>query len=38
VNQAIEISVLPGVGHQFGKQQAAGIERAARWLSEHLRA
>jgi len=35
-NAAIEIEVLPGVGHQFGAQQARGIERATRWLADIL--
>ena len=37
VNQAIELSVLKGVGHQFGPRQAEGLERAATWLVEKLR-
>jgi predicted alpha/beta-hydrolase family hydrolase len=35
-NQAIELSVLKGVGHHFGPRQAEGLERAARWLVETL--
>jgi predicted alpha/beta-hydrolase family hydrolase len=37
VNQAIELSVLKGVGHQFGSRQAEGLDRAATWLVEKLR-
>ena len=36
VNQSIELSVLPGVGHQFGARQSQGLERAADWLQEVL--
>jgi predicted alpha/beta-hydrolase family hydrolase len=35
-NEHIQISVLKGVGHQFGPRQSEGIERAATWLSETL--
>jgi predicted alpha/beta-hydrolase family hydrolase len=31
-NQAIELYVLKGVGHQFGPRQAEGLEYAASWL------
>jgi predicted alpha/beta-hydrolase family hydrolase len=37
VNQAIELSVLKGVGHHFGPRQAEGVERAATWLVGTLR-
>jgi predicted alpha/beta-hydrolase family hydrolase len=37
MNQAIELSVLKGVGHQFGPRQAEGLERAVAWLVERLR-
>jgi predicted alpha/beta-hydrolase family hydrolase len=37
LNQAIELSVLKGVGHQFGPRQAQGLELAARWLMQKLR-
>jgi predicted alpha/beta-hydrolase family hydrolase len=37
VNQAIELSVLKGVGHHFGPRQAEGLERAVTWLVETLR-
>jgi hypothetical protein len=36
VNQALELVVLKGVGHQFGPRQAEGVERAAAWLVEVL--
>jgi hypothetical protein len=36
VNQALEIVVLKGVGHQFGPRQAEGVERATAWLVEVL--
>jgi predicted alpha/beta-hydrolase family hydrolase len=36
VNQAIELSVLKGVGHHFGPRQPEGLERAATWLVEKL--
>jgi predicted alpha/beta-hydrolase family hydrolase len=36
VNQALEIVVLKGVGHQFGARQAEGVERAATWLVQVL--
>jgi predicted alpha/beta-hydrolase family hydrolase len=36
VNRVIELDVLPGVGHQFGKQQATGVEHAAVWLAARL--
>jgi predicted alpha/beta-hydrolase family hydrolase len=35
-NPRLEIAVLAGVGHQFGKRQAEGLERAAAWLDERL--
>jgi predicted alpha/beta-hydrolase family hydrolase len=35
-NANIEIVVLKGVGHQFGKRQAEGLERAAGWLEARL--
>jgi predicted alpha/beta-hydrolase family hydrolase len=37
VNRAIELSVLKGVGHQFGPRQAEGLDRATTWLVEKLR-
>ena len=37
VNQALEIVVLKGVGHQFGSRQGEGVERAAAWLAEVLK-
>jgi predicted alpha/beta-hydrolase family hydrolase len=36
-NRNIEIYVLKGVGHQFGKRQAEGVQHAAQWLAEILR-
>lgn len=33
VNPNLEIAVLKGVGHQFGKRQAEGLDRAAAWLT-----
>jgi predicted alpha/beta-hydrolase family hydrolase len=38
MNPAIELSVLKGVGHQFGPRQAEGLERAATWLAVRLAA
>lgn len=35
-NPLIEIAVLAGVGHQFGRRQAEGIQRAATWLQTKL--
>jgi predicted alpha/beta-hydrolase family hydrolase len=35
-NPRLEIAVLAGVGHQFGKRQAEALERAAAWLDERL--
>jgi predicted alpha/beta-hydrolase family hydrolase len=35
-NANVEIVVLNGVGHQFGKRQAEGVERAAEWLERQL--
>lgn len=37
VNPRLEIVILAGVGHQFGKRQAEGLEAAAAWLEERLR-
>jgi predicted alpha/beta-hydrolase family hydrolase len=37
LNQAIELSVLKGVGHQFGPRQAQGLELAETWLVQKLR-
>jgi predicted alpha/beta-hydrolase family hydrolase len=36
INANIEIVVLEGVGHQFGKRQDAGLQVATAWLSERL--
>ncbi|MBV8714601.1 MAG: dienelactone hydrolase family protein [Chloroflexi bacterium] len=36
-NRQIEIYVLIGVGHQFGKRQTEGLEHAAMWLEQRLR-
>jgi predicted alpha/beta-hydrolase family hydrolase len=35
-NRQIEIVVLRGVGHQFGKRQDEGLDRAAVWLAAQL--
>ena len=35
-NSHVEIFVLKGVGHQFGRRQDEGLERAAAWLMEQL--
>ena len=32
----VEIVVLKGVGHQFGKRQTEGLDRAAAWLEAQL--
>jgi predicted alpha/beta-hydrolase family hydrolase len=36
-NEHIEIYVLRGVGHQFGKRQNEGLDYAAKWLGQRLR-
>jgi uncharacterized protein len=36
LNPRIELSVLDGVGHQFGARQNEAIERAAAWLARVL--
>jgi uncharacterized protein len=36
MNQVVELSVLQGVGHQFGPRQKEGLERATAWLIEVL--
>jgi predicted alpha/beta-hydrolase family hydrolase len=35
-NTCIEVYVLEGVGHQFGKRQAEGVDYAARWLAKRM--
>jgi predicted alpha/beta-hydrolase family hydrolase len=35
-NPAIQIEVLPGVGHQFGPQQARAVDLATTWLAATL--
>jgi predicted alpha/beta-hydrolase family hydrolase len=35
-NPHVEIHVLKGVGHQFGKRQDAGLQHAAAWLEQKL--
>jgi predicted alpha/beta-hydrolase family hydrolase len=35
-NTNVQIHVLKGVGHQFGKRQDEGLERATAWLQEKL--
>jgi uncharacterized protein len=35
-NRRVEIVVLDGVGHQFGKRQGEGLERASLWLWKQL--
>jgi predicted alpha/beta-hydrolase family hydrolase len=35
-NSRLEMVVLAGVGHQFGKRQAEALERAAIWLETQL--
>lgn len=35
-NAHLEIRVLEGVGHQFGKREAEGLDVAAAWLEGHL--
>jgi predicted alpha/beta-hydrolase family hydrolase len=35
-NPKIEIVMLGGVGHQFGKREAEGLDRATTWLEAHL--
>jgi len=37
VNPRLELVILAGVGHQFGKRQNQGLEAAAVWLGERLR-
>ena len=36
LNQKIEIYVLQGVGHNFGRRTAEGIDHAATWLRATL--
>jgi predicted alpha/beta-hydrolase family hydrolase len=36
-NGDIEIYVLGGVGHQFGKRQNEGLDYAAKWLEQRFR-
>jgi predicted alpha/beta-hydrolase family hydrolase len=38
LNQMISIYVLQGVGHNFGRRTAEGIDHAATWLQATLRA
>jgi uncharacterized protein len=35
-NAFVEIRVLHGVGHQFGRRQTAGLQYATAWLNERL--
>lgn len=35
-NRNVEIVVLRGVGHQFGKREAEGLDHAAAWLEARL--
>lgn len=36
-NPRLELEVLPGATHAFGRQERRAVEKAAGWLAQHLR-